>query len=139
MDRQSASRPGRRSPNLPPGPPADWLLSNVFAIPAPRWSYASLRPPQEDILSDDWLAPSATRPFRDIRREKCPEVHSCGNATVYRVFVVIDGVLPGIGALSFASAHLLPGTTPQRRGPRTQVRIVPQFGGPYGVNAIGTF
>jgi hypothetical protein len=73
------------------------------------------------------------------QREDCPAGGTCGNETAYRVLLVADGVLQGLGALEFLGGFLFPvSRTETAQSPR--VRVMPTVARTgYGLSAFGTF
>jgi hypothetical protein len=103
---------------------------------------------------DDRLWIPVAGPWMDLaNREPCGELAgggSCGSENTYKVLLVADGVLQGIGALQVLGGFLFPesGSRSAARGlhtasappPRPTLRIAPsRVPGGYGLTALGTF
>jgi hypothetical protein len=78
-------------------------------------------------------------PWLDLaQRQDCPANGSCGNESAYRILLVADGVLQGLGALEFFGGLLFPVSRPASHSPR--VRVMPTVARTgYGLSAFGTF
>jgi hypothetical protein len=127
-------------------PNTDLIASGIFTIGIPYVASAAVAT-QSEHPGDDKLFIPVAGPWLDLlNRGSCGGVNEtlCDTETFYKVLLVGDGVLQGIGALEVLGGLVFPDSRPigmARRptGPSVRVSPAPVGRTGYGIGAVGTF
>lgn len=126
------------------GPNRALLSSGIFAVGVP-YAASVIVATQSDHQGDKSLYLPVVGPWLDLAdRGGCNGVGqpSCDKETGYKVLLVIDGVIQGIGALDLVGAFLFPETrTVTTVSERPRLFVAPAYLGRsgYGVAALARF
>jgi hypothetical protein len=125
------------------GPNRALLSSGVFALGVP-YVASVIVATQSDHPGDNNLYIPVVGPWMDLAdRGGCDNFGqpSCKTETGYKVLLVADGILQGIGALDIVGAFMFPETRSVRvAADRPHVFVSPYVaGGGYGVAALAKF
>lgn len=126
------------------GPNRALLSSGIFALGVP-YVTSVIVATQSDHQGDNHLYVPVAGPWMDLGdRGGCGELGqpSCNAETTYKVLLVADGILQGIGALDIIGAFVFPETRTAAVAadrPRLVVSPTAMGRGGYGVAALATF
>jgi hypothetical protein len=125
------------------GPNRSLLSSGLFAVGVP-YVASVIVATQSDHAGDKNLYLPVVGPWIDLgNRGGCDGIGqaSCDRETGYKVLLVLDGIIQGLGALDLLGAFVFPETRTVTVAERPRVFVAPAYLGKssYGVSALATF
>jgi hypothetical protein len=124
------------------GPNRELLRSGIFALGVP-YVASVIVAASSDRAEDKHLYIPVAGPWMDFaNRGSCGHIgeSSCDTETVYKVLLVGNGILQGVGALEIVGSFLFPETRTVAAANSRRVLVTPYYvGSGYGVSAFARF
>ena len=121
-------------------PNTDLIASGALTLGIP-YVASVVAAAQSSRQGDPYLYVPIAGPWLDFAiRDSCPQGSSCGNENAYKVLLVINGVLQGIGAAEILAGFIFPVSHKTTVVTDSTLRVAPQVSRTgYGLTATGTF
>jgi hypothetical protein len=124
------------------GPNRELLHSGIFALGVP-YVASVIVAASSDRSEDKHLYIPVAGPWMDYaNRSSCGHAGepSCDTETAYKVLLIGNGILQGVGALEIVGSFLFPQTTTVTASTDRKVLVSPYYiGSGYGVSAFAQF
>jgi hypothetical protein len=124
------------------GPNRELLHSGIFALGVP-YVASVIVAASSDRSEDKHLYIPVAGPWMDYaNRGSCGRVgeSSCDTETAYKVLLIGNGILQGVGALEIVGSFFFPQTTTVRASTDRRVVVSPYYvGSGYGLSAFARF